>query len=162
MKQLVITVIIFAVVGFLFFGDDDADGPGASLSADEDAEVVLDPKQLARAMDAECESMLKEPNHAEARAWCDPKNTNHVGFEVSKAEMLKMTNDLYAAGAQKVYITDIMEFGGRMTSACMVVHLPTDPAKRKKVFTTETEIMAQEGGEGSEDVGQKYLMLTLD
>src|SRR5688572_17765782 len=109
MKQVIALVVVILIVGWFFYDDEDDGGAGGGVSSetsmiDEDVEERADPKQVAKELDAECERMLKEPNHMEARAWCDPKNASHVGFEMSTKEMLKLANEFYAAGAAKVYV----------------------------------------------------------
>ena len=162
MKQTIIGTIILFAIGFFFLGDDDRPARKSLTNEDGEVEEVMDPKQIAKEIDAECEEMLKGDDFAEARAWCDPKNANHVGFEMSTKDMLKLANDLYAAGATKVYVADIIELGAKKTSATMVVQLPKDPNARAKVLAREKEFEESEGGEGSPDVGQKYLLMTLD
>lgn len=132
-------------------------------SGDSEAGEALDQgRENAQEADKIAEEELSQPNHAEARDWCDPKHKDHVGFEVSTATMLQIANELYEAGAPKVYVTGIDEIGQVKISASMVAELPKDPAARKKVFAWQAKFAQEIDDDPAPDVGQKYFFITLD
>lgn len=116
----------------------------------------------AKEMDQFVEEELASNTHAEAREWCDPKHENHMGFEVSTSEMLRLANEMYDAGAVKVYVTGIDEFAKKQISASMAMELPTEAQSRKRVFAWEKKFAEEIGEEPTRDVGQKYYFLALD
>jgi hypothetical protein len=85
-----------------------------------------------------------------------------LGFKVSVDEMRTMADELYAAGAITVYVTDIEEFQGREIAAILVVQLPADEPARKRVFEWENAFAKATETEGARDVGQRYLRIILD
>jgi hypothetical protein len=133
-------------------------GTGAACTC-EDPKVV-ESRQAAEATDLEIASDLAAPNHAEARDWL--RRPVALGFKVSVDEMRTMADELYAAGAITVYVTDIEEFQGREIAAILVLQLPADEPARKRVFEWENAFAKATETEGARDVGQRYLRIILD
>jgi hypothetical protein len=135
--------------------DDARDG--------EPTEEQHDPKAYAAKQDKEALRAFKEDKTAEAREWCSPEAKTHVGWKVSRADMLKMVEALYAAGATKVWISDIHEMNGGEVAAGVIVQLPDDPAARKRVFEYDANWRKEvEDEEKNPDMGQKYIVYSLD
>lgn len=104
---------------------------------------------------------------AEARAWLDPKNTENVLWKTSRAQTLKIVDDLYEAGAVKVLAVYSPKDETIKINMCaeLLVVLPKDAEARKKVFKTFNRIDKQLWGEDHENIkdqGQKYLDLNMD
>ena len=78
---------------------DDAGPDDVGLTGDP----IKDDKHAAKA--------LKDPDHAEAREWCKPEHANHGGFKISKAQMAKMTDELYTLGAKEVDLLTLKQAG---------------------------------------------------
>lgn len=76
--------------------------------------------------------------------------------------MRTMADELYAAGAITVYVTDIEEFQGREIAAILVVQLPADEPARKRLVEWENVFAKATETEGARDVGQRYLRIILD
>jgi hypothetical protein len=111
--------------------------------------------------DKQVEQRLNKPgNAAEARGWCDPKNDNQ-GFKISKAEMLKMANDAYAAGAVKVWVYDIDTIGGKAVASSIAVELPKEAEARKKIFQWEATVAPKIDEDPRQDAGQKYFVFAI-
>ena len=123
-----------------------------SVSKDESSE--------ARDLDKEIEEWLTEPDNAEARKWLE--SGSHILFEGDKATASRVVNDLYSAGATKVWIVGITEFGDSEVAAAFVAVLPSDSAARKRVFAVDADFQKLIGEEPTSDVGQKYLHFTFD
>ncbi len=121
---------------------------------------VAEARKTGEDTDKEIANDLAAPNHAEARAWL--RRPAALGWKVSVNEMLKMTDELYAAGATTVYVTDIEEFQGRELAAILVVQLPVDEAARRSVFEWEGAFAKATEAEPARDVGQRYLRIVLD
>ena len=62
-------------------------------------------------------------------------------------------------GAEQVWMIDIVEFGGKQISDTIAAELPDASSQRARVFAAEARLW---GGEGSEDVGRRYLALSFD
>jgi hypothetical protein len=117
-------------------------------------------QRSAADVDTLCAELLAAPNHREALEWC--RDRRSAGFEMSRDQMRDLAETFYAAGADKVYVTDIEQMGDSNVSASMVVVLPTDKSARKTVFQAEAQFAKQIGEDPMEDVGQKYVLLGLD
>jgi hypothetical protein len=146
-----------ALVALLVAGCGDRNAPEA-----EEQRKAEDAKTLIVSRDSTIAHDIASNRTAEARAWL--KDDNHVIFEGSKAEVTKLAEDLYAAGAKEVYITGIVDIEGAQLSASLAVVLPDDAAARKRVFDVERALYkSREYEEGAtEDVGQKYMDFTFD
>lgn len=139
---------LFFVFSLLFFtGCSGGTNSGAASShsvADEDKE---------------CEEYLKEPLAAEAKKWLSKSNA--MLFKGDRAEVLKMIDKFYAAGATKVTASP-NDLQGKEICELFIVTLPEDPEARKKVFAVEAEYYKVGGAaeDASKDEGQKYLRYT--
>ena len=145
-----ITVVVLSI-GYKFWR---ATGGGFGRGGGADVH------ETAEAVDETCAEMLAAPNHREAREWC--KDPRSAGFEMSREDMGRLAETFYKAGAERVFVTDIEPMGGSNVSASMVVVLPKDSSARKGVFETEAKFAEQAGEEAVRDVGQKYVLLSLD
>lgn len=97
---------------------------------------------------------------AEARAWLAAPD--HQMFEGDKGTVAELVDRFYAAGAPRVWITGIEDFGGTQVSASIVVEMPSSSADREAVLAIEKDYAATYGESGYEDRGQRYLMLGFD
>jgi uncharacterized protein (DUF2141 family) len=102
-----------------------------SASAQATAEQM---EQIAK-LSAEQFDMQKEV-FKEAREWL--KNEKHVpsSDKTTKADVTKLVEDLYAAGAVRVYFTAVMPEGDVVRAPAAMVVIGGQPAARTKVFET--------------------------
>ena len=103
----------------------------------------------------------------EARGWLDPKNTKNVLWKTTRTQTLQFVDDLYEAGATKVYAVYAPKDGAIPVNLCaeLLIVLPTDSGLRKKVIKAYNKIDKQIWGSDHEtlkDDGQKYLELNMD
>jgi hypothetical protein len=103
----------------------------------------------------------------EARDFFDyQKNPRNGTFELSSGFARQFTNDVYAAGAEKVWVTGIseIELGQNKLNISdnLVVVLPADATKRKAVFDVYNRELAKADEPPLKDIGQKYIFLTGD
>lgn len=72
---------------------------------------------------------------AEARKWLGDEKTHIVGptSKMKRADIKKLVEDLYAAGALKVYMVGIEKSGGNETSQLLTIVLPATGAARAKI-----------------------------
>ena len=127
--------------------------------ASEDPKVA-EARKAAEDTDKEIADDLGAPNHAEAREWL--RRPTALGWKVSVNEMRTMADELYAAGATRVYVTGIEEFQGREIAAILVAELPASEAGRRSLFAWESTFAKATEAEPARDVGQKYLKIVLD
>ena len=119
-------------------------------------------RRAAADNDMLCAELLAAPNHREAREWCDD-SSSAAGPKMGPNEMLKVAEEFYTAGADKVYVTNIKQaYDGTNVSKSMVVVLPQDGSGRKGVFAAEAKFARKMGEAPIGDIGQKYVMLSLD
>jgi hypothetical protein len=117
-------------------------------------------KSEAEESDKQIEEWLAEPDNAEARKWL--QSESHVLFEGDKETASKLVNDLYGAGATKVWVIGISEINDAEVAAAFVAVLPADAASRKRVFAIESDFQKMIGGDPTRDEGQKYLHFSFD
>lgn len=103
----------------------------------------------------------------EARAWLDPKRTENALWKTSRQQTLQYVNDLYAAGAVKVYAVYMPKDGTVRINLCaeLFLELPANKEKRKAVMKQFNKIEKGIWGEDAEkakEEGQKYLSLNMD
>ena len=101
-----------------------------------------------------------EGGKEEARAWL--KGEKNGIFEMGNAPVIKLTDDLYTAGAENVWITGIESFGGDQLSASMAVELPGEAEMRGKVFAVDAKFRGMNGEGPAKDVGQNFLTYYFD
>lgn len=118
-------------------------------------------RKEAAERDKACQEAVADGPIAEARAWLDPAQTTHLGFEVGKDEMRELTDAFYAAGAVKVSAA-YGEHEGVQISALLVVDLPADEASRRPVFAQYAESAPRYELDAVKDVGQSCLLVGLD
>jgi hypothetical protein len=104
---------------------------------------------------------------AEARGWLDTKNTSNVLWKISRSQTLKYVNDLYQAGAVKVYVIYAPKDQTIPVnvSAELFLELPQDAATRGRVIKAYDRIEKDIWGpdhDPAKDEGQKYLHLSMD
>jgi hypothetical protein len=150
-------VLAVTLLAAILAGCGDRNAPEAEAQKKAEAE-----KALILSRDSAIAEDIASNRTAEARAWL--KDDNHVIFEGNKAEVAKLVEDLYTAGAKEVYITGIVDIEGAQLSASLAVVLPDDPAARKRVFDIQRALYKSwEYEEGAtEDIGQKYMDFTFD
>ena len=70
---------------------------------------------------------------AEAKAWLDAKNTTNVLWKTSRAQTLQFVNDLYQAGAVKVYAIYAPRDGTVPVNLCaeLFLELPIDTERTR-------------------------------
>lgn len=113
------TVLRLAGFALLLF----AAGPAAVQAADDAA------ASIAEAMD-------KQPDaFAEAKKWLADEKGHVVGptSKMKRAEVKKLVDDLYAAGAVRVYFIGLEKADGVEKSQLLTIVLPSAPAGRTKI-----------------------------
>lgn len=110
-------------------------------------------------------SYLENEEHHEARQWFSTnKNVSpFAGNRFGKKEnALAFVEQLYEAGAETVYVTGINNEAGGPYADSIVLVLPSDKEKRKKLFEINRIEAEREGFDGMRDIGQKELFFWWD
>lgn len=136
------------------------------------AAKATDLKSLAAEADAEFEQLLAgkgaEGERAmEARQYLGANQSANGLWKTSRGQTLEWVNELYQAGAAKVYAVYSPADETIRVNMCasLLVALPATPEGRRKVIAAYTRIDRHIWGEdhtSTSDVGQKYLMLNMD
>jgi len=110
---------------------------------------------------------------AEAKAWLkDEANHKFTNAKLKRDDAKKLVDDLYAAGALRVYASALMKDGDKQTAATLMVVVGGQPAVRTKVFKTmndfnKAQLTAQGKPELLEaltmpDAGQPIMQVVLE
>jgi hypothetical protein len=149
------------------------------LEIDENGNVVEvepqpeNPAEAAKSGDEEVtkELLADKETYAEAKDWLSPKHANHALWKGDREAIVKVIDELYEAGAVKVYAVGFEKDDNPQIVAQFVAELPTDAAARKKVFDTHNKFWKKYlSGEDEEELksfmekdnGQKYIVLNFD
>jgi len=161
MKQLGGYIVMFAIVGWLVSGAISGGGGGGSAVGGGGMGSMIGgssaPQASAAELDAEARDWLEELSHAEAKQWLAAANQRLLDG-LDRAKSVALVNQLYAAGATEVRIAGLED--GYPVADLLVVSLPKDSARRKKIFALEREFsQVRPEFEPTRDVGQNYLVL---
>jgi antitoxin component YwqK of YwqJK toxin-antitoxin module len=95
---------------------------------------------------------LKQPNRGEARQWLAGDENRNIG-EMAPEESREYVEEGYKAGATKILAVEIEGD----TTNCLIVYLPSNGAKRKRVFEWNGESAQKSSFDPYEDWGQNEL-----
>jgi hypothetical protein len=95
----------------------------------------------------------------DARQWL--ASPTHGTFQAEKKDIVKLTSDVLAAGAVGVWIGEAETVEKNEIISDLYVELPTDAAKRAKIFEVYNKDAEKFDGQ-EKDLGQKYLNLSWD
>jgi hypothetical protein len=116
---------------------------------------------------------LSDPGKIEVLAWLragGAKEQRTLGEMSSQEDSLALAEEIYSAGAEKVFAVGIREYvksdlDGDLrcqNTGKLLVALPADPRARKKVFRWQAKQARALGFDGTPDTGQQYLFVALD
>lgn len=112
------------------------------------------------------EQLMKDGESAEALSWAkeaDGTDELRTIYELGNEESREIIERLYELGAVRVTAIDIdTEPGFYASTDALVVELPDEAAKRKKLFRHESWHAGGFGFFGTPDTGQKYLLFWWD
>jgi len=147
-------VAAIAVLFSLGCEDEPAGAPAAGGAARE-----APPEQR---IDKAGDEIMASDKKAEAREWL--KDDNHVLFKFreGKAGLVKIVNEFYSAGAEKVYVGNIESEAGKDFAGTLLVVLPEDFAARSKLFQIDERVGPEFQEDPVADRGQKYLHYSFD
>jgi hypothetical protein len=129
-------------------------GSSNSGAAGGDDDEKKDPLAIAREVDKLATDDLGK-SKIDAKQWL--ADEKHGTFDAQKSEILQFTNDVLAAGAAGVWVSEPEEYEGKQIIDHIYIQLPADAAARKKII--EIYNKRNEGEQDPEkDVGQKYLV----
>jgi hypothetical protein len=150
--------LALAAVALLFSlgcEDQQAGAPAAGVGG---AGVVLPETRIDKAGD----EIMASDKKAEAREWLNADNHVLFKFREGKAGLVKIVDEFYAAGAEKVYVGNIESEEGKDFAGTILVVLPEDFAARSKLFKIDERVGPEFQEDPVADRGQKYLYYSLD
>ncbi|MCR9120064.1 MAG: hypothetical protein NXI22_24265 [bacterium] len=108
---------------------------------------------------------LDSPNAEEAREWLNgasEENFRNLGELSSTEESLQLVDEIYAAGAVKVFAVDIDREEEDENSGKLVIELSDDQAEREATLAIAGKLAIVQGFEAEPDTGQRHVFVTLD
>jgi len=122
--------------------------------------VHIDPRKIDADLVQRLASTKKK---AEALSWLQIPDGKLRDFgkdpDYSGQDAVKFVNDLYARGAVSVYAVDIASDANIEETRTLILKLPSDPDKRRKLFEIEAEVSRGGGFDPMPDDGQHYMLL---
>ncbi len=138
------------------------------------AQAQATPEQLDEIAKLSADAYDKQPEvFAEAKAWLkDEAKSAFANKALKREDGKKLVDDLYAAGAVRVYAAGLVPEGDKKTAAVLSVVVGGKPAVRTKVYSIindfyKTQLKAQGKSELLEtlvqpDAGSPILQVTLE
>lgn len=120
---------------------------------------LADPEQ-ARLIDEFCMSLMTQGEHADAIAWVEAPT--HTLGELTNAGSKKLVQKLAKLGCESIHACDIDTENADANTGHLVVELPTDAPRRKRILREIERLAHQHGYEGDLDDGQGYAYIKLD
>lgn len=100
---------------------------------------------------------IADGSAAPARGWL--AHEGHATFEADPQFLDSLIDEFHAEGGAQVWMVGIESFQGHQLSDSIAVELPSDPDARARLFAIEAKVF---DGEGTPDVGQRFLTVSLD
>jgi hypothetical protein len=132
-----------------------ASAPGAKAAEHGDSDLAR-----ATRFDQYAEKAIASSKAFEARTWF--KTPKHVVFKHGNQQVTQLVDEFYQAGATQVYVADVEEHGGTQFATHLIVTLPKDAAGRTETFSVAKKAEQLTQTDPISDVGQKYLLFSLD
>ncbi len=152
-------------------GDMLSDAASKGAKEQAVASEATEREKAIREGDAQAAEMLATKDEvAEARAWLADE-TKHKLWKVDRPTVVKLVDDLYAAGAASVDAAGIISEGDVQIAALFVVTLPREAAARAKVVEAHNAFWKDFLKDAEEDdlkdyqtrdAGQKHLVVNFD
>jgi len=122
------------------------------------APLAADPRER----DEQLAQQARSEAAAEAREWLGASHHDHEVLVVGNEAARELVDDLYKAGAEKVFITEIARSGSKFVSDSFVIELPREAAARKRVFPVLEEYIEMTDSDDQPDSGQSFALITVD
>ncbi len=109
-----------------------------------------------------CKGIISSGKAKEAREWFKSAKC-FLGEATNEEDSVELVESLYKAGVVKVWVFDInIDKSGEQYSGRLIIEMPKNSGKRKKIFSICDEIAENLGFDAEEDCGQRYRLLMLD
>jgi hypothetical protein len=111
-----------------------------------------------------CEKLLDGDTCREAVSWLKDRSRGQLTLSElqTTSESLRLVRRLYALGAKKVFAVGIASDRHGENSGKLVIALPKNPEKRRRVLRWCSKQAQSEGFAADPDIGQKYAFVMLD
>ena len=130
---------------------------GWNLVTAESIEISDDPAEWVADENEWVNEELAAGRAAAARGWLD--QPDHGTFEADPQQLRDLIASFHAAGAEQVWMIGVEELGRHQLADTIAVELPVAGYARDRIFEIEAELW---GGEGTPDLGQRYITVSLD
>jgi len=110
-----------------------------------------------------CQKLLGEGGPSEVRDWLRKGRKNTLGVLQSNGESRKFAEQMYVAGAQKVFAVKIDKYhGGMENTGKLVVERPIAPFQRQKILSWGSAVVEEQGFDAFKELGQQYIFVSLE
>lgn len=134
----------------------------ASSSERETPAVPISTLLPSEAQQVNKKALAEIASAKEASTWLEDEN--HQVFNMAKQDAVFLVDQLYNAGAAKVWFTEIETAGDFSVSASLLVELPGefDTERRSDVLEIDQRFYDERGQPATQDLGQDYLWLLFE
>ena len=109
-------------------------------------------------VDQQANDLLTAGKTTEAKLWLD--NSHHISRIMQKKAMQMRVDQIYQAGARRVYIADIETVGPDDFASQYLIELPDDPAARKTTLKMADDM--NQAIKPTADDGRKFIVVPVD
>jgi hypothetical protein len=110
-------------------------------------------------IDQQAQDLLTAGKITEAHLWLDG-NIHHISHHMNKRFMQTRVDQIYQAGAKKVYMADIETVGIDDFASQFLIELPDDPDARKKTLKMADDM--NQTTPPTPDDGRKFIVVPID
>jgi hypothetical protein len=111
-------------------------------------------------VDQQAQDLLAAGKVTEARLWLDGANTHHISHTMGRKFMQTRVDQIYQAGAKKVYAAGIETIGPDDFISQFLIELPDDPAARKTTLKMADDM--NQAIKPTQDDGRKFIVVPVD
>ncbi|NLH15637.1 MAG: hypothetical protein GX455_03555 [Phycisphaerae bacterium] len=111
------------------------------------------------------QKFLTSNNAFECLTWLSESKTQKrtLGEDTNPKDSVALITSLYDAGARKVWVFDIDDYGPEgQNSGKLIIELPDDPSQRLRILTICGDIAHRLGYEPENDTNQEAIFIMLD
>lgn len=161
-----IGMVVAAIILAMIMGgsaSNFASGPMTTMmGAGGENEIVMDGSPAGR-NNIYGNALILRADAQDAKAFIAASPTNHL-IDRTHEQTKKVFDDLYAAGAEQIWVSQVYSYGERKQADKVVILLPDEPELRAKIFPIWKDYFAPKDLPPIADMGedQAYLILNFD
>lgn len=107
--------------------------------------------------------LIEHSRTRDALEWLDESDTRSLGEGMQRGRSIRLVKKLLELGANRVLATSIDAYDNdEQNTGEIIIELPAERTERKRLFDHVGRLARKQGFSKEADVGQQYLLLTLD